>query len=289
MGVKWKKATKGEVVLTIYPGGATGSESDMIRKMRIGQLQSAAISNSGLAEIDRSAYALMIPGMFKNYEEWDYVRERSNPDMEEKLEAKGYVVLTWSDVGWVHFFSKKPLTDPIQLKKSKLASSVSDQTAVEIMKWAGLNPVPITLADMVMGLQTRLIDSFYLPIILAESLNLYRSAKNMTNLRWAPLQGAIILKKDTWDQIPAPRQKTIRRIAREAAQKLISQNRLREAASLEAMKKRGLIVHEVDAATERKWIETAQAAYPKIREELMPPEVFDKIQKIRDEYRKSKP
>ena len=74
MGSDWSSATDGEVRLRIFAGGTAGDEGALIRKMRIGQLQAAAISNAGLTEIDRAAFALMLPLMFESYEEWDYVR-----------------------------------------------------------------------------------------------------------------------------------------------------------------------------------------------------------------------
>jgi TRAP-type C4-dicarboxylate transport system substrate-binding protein len=287
MGAEWKKATKGEVTLNIYAGGVLGDENAMIRKMRIGQIQAAAISDAGLAQIDRGAYALMVPGMFEDYAEWDYVRSRANPDMEKKLRGKGFVVLTWSSLGWVHFFSKEPLVQPEELRRIKLAASAADPIAVEIMKWARLNPVPITLADMVTGLQTGLIDAFYFPIILAESSNLYRYAKNMSDLKWAPLQGALVVTEKTWDQIPESHQNQLLSLARETGKQLQKETRRREEASLEAMKKRGLKVWEIDAETRKRWQETANNAYPRVRNELVTPRVFDQVKKWRDEYRNS--
>jgi hypothetical protein len=51
------------------------------------------------------------------------------------------------------------------------------------------------------------------------------------------------------------------------------------------MKKRGLKVWEVDETTRQEWYKRTEAAYPRIREELLNPEVFDKVKKLRDEYR----
>lgn len=285
MGAKWQKVSGGEVVLRIYPGGVTGDESESIRKMRIGQLQSTAISGSGLAEIDRSAYALMIPGMFETYEEWDYVRNQINPDIERNLEEKGFVVLVWFDVGWVHFFSKEALKEPSDLKRMKLAASASESATVEIMKSAGFNPVPITTADMITGLQTGLIDAFYLPIIFAADSNLYRYAQNMTGLKWVPLQGAIVIRSEDWATISPEHQKRLLEISNGTGDKLRKETREREDASLEAMKARGLKVWDVDEDSVLKWQQAAEQAYPLIKEKLVPAPVFEKVQRLRDEFR----
>ena len=288
MGFLWKEATGGEVTLRILAGGKLGNESEMIKKMRIQQIQAAAISAAGLAEIDRSAYAVMIPLMFESYEEWDYVREEMNQDMEKRLQEKGFHVLTWSDVGWVHFFSKQPMQTPAELEKMKLAASVTQPVIVEITKWAGFRPVPITTADMVAGLQTGLIDAFYVPIYVAEASNLYRYAKNMNGLKWAPLQGAVVIRSEDWNKVGSEHRAKIREIARQIGEKLRRETRGRESASLEAMKKRGLKVWEVDDETRKEWYQRTTAAYPKIRNELLTPEVFDKVLRLREAYRAGK-
>jgi TRAP-type C4-dicarboxylate transport system substrate-binding protein len=226
--------------------------------------------------------------MFESYEEWDYVRREMNQDMEQRLEAKGFQVLTWSDVGWVHFFSKQPMQTPTELEKMKLAASVTQPVIVEITKWAGFRPVPITTADMVAGLQTGLIDAFYVPIYVAEASNLYRYAKNMNGLKWAPLQGAVVIRSEDWNKVGSEYQAKIREIATQIGEKLRSETRSRESASLEAMKKRGLKVWEVDDETRKEWYRRTAAAYPKIRNELLTPEVFDKVLRLRDSYRAEK-
>src|SRR3990170_3921820 len=101
MGEEWKKVSGGAVSLRIYPGGVAGDEDAMIRKMRVGQIQAAAITGIGLAYLERSFYALHIPMMYASDEEFDYVRDRYAPVLERKLEEKGFIVLNWGDAGWV--------------------------------------------------------------------------------------------------------------------------------------------------------------------------------------------
>ena len=76
MGEAWKDLSGGRVTLKIYAGGVAGDESDMVRKMRIGQLQAATLSAGGLPDIAPEFRALQLPMMFRSYEELDYVRDR---------------------------------------------------------------------------------------------------------------------------------------------------------------------------------------------------------------------
>src|SRR5207247_2070141 len=43
MGEQWRNAPGGGALITIYPDGTMGSEADMVRRMRLGQLQAAMV------------------------------------------------------------------------------------------------------------------------------------------------------------------------------------------------------------------------------------------------------
>ena len=120
IGESWRAAQGGNGKYLVYPDGSQGGEAEMARRMRIGQLQGALLSVVGLREIEPSIAALQImPLLFRNWEEVDYVREKMRPAMEKKFLDKGFVVLTWGDAGWVRFFSKEAALRPDDYKKMK--------------------------------------------------------------------------------------------------------------------------------------------------------------------------
>ncbi len=279
------RETGGEVRIRILAGGAAGDETDTIRKMRIGQVHLAAVSNAGLAELDASAWTLSIPMIFRDYAEWDHVREAVNPTIAESLQEHGFRVLAWADVGWLHFFAKEPVRTLEDLQSLRLAGSATDQTAVDLLRWAGFDPVPINTVEMVSGFQTGLIEAAALPIILAEGSQLYRSAEFMNDLKWAPLQAALIVHDTGWEMLDPSQQEVIRRLAAEAAAEFRRTNREQEQRSLAAMESRGLEVIEASPEFEAAWIEAAAKTYPLVRERLVPAPVFDRVVRLRDEFR----
>src|SRR6476660_570164 len=90
MGQKWSEASGGKVKLVIYPGGVLGNEGDMVKKMRIGQLQAAALTTIGLHEISLDAQSVDGPMIVDSWETLDYVMEHIAPRLEKAVEAKGY-------------------------------------------------------------------------------------------------------------------------------------------------------------------------------------------------------
>ena len=119
MGDQWKRTTEGRVALRIYAGGVAGSESDILRKMRIGQLHAAALTVTGLEEIDPAFSVLNMPLFYDSFDEYLHVLDSLAPRLEAKLEAHGYVLLNWGHGGWVRFFSRAPVHGIEDLRKAQ--------------------------------------------------------------------------------------------------------------------------------------------------------------------------
>ena len=99
----------------------------MLRAVRQGTtLQAVALSGAGLAQVDNSVNALHIPLMMNSYAELDYVRKQIEPKLERAIEAKNLVVLNWSDVGWVYFFTKREARTLDDIRNLKLFTTAGD-------------------------------------------------------------------------------------------------------------------------------------------------------------------
>jgi len=285
MGEKWRQAPGGGVVLRIYPGGVLGDEPDLVRKMRVGQIQAAALTAAGLSDIDKSVAALQIPMMFRSYGELDYVRERLRPTLEKRLEEKGFVVLNWGDAGWVMFFAKEPFTMPDDLKKMRLFAWAGDNDAIEIWKAAGFQPVPLPSTEILTGLQTGLINAFDTTPLAALSSQWFALAPHMLDLKWAPLVGATVVTRKAWEKVPREARPALLKSAEEAGQRLRVDIRQANDKAIEAMKTRGLKVLPVTPAVEAAWQRAAESVHPRIRGTIVPAPVFDEVKRLRDEFR----
>jgi TRAP-type transport system periplasmic protein len=104
-------------------------------------------------------------------------------------------------------------------------------------------------------------------------------------LKWAPLVGALVIRKQVWDKIPAAAKAALMEAAAEAGQKNKTQGRSESEKSIAAMKEKGLKVQVVDEELEKIWRKEAERFYPLIRGSLVPTEIFDEVQGILTEYR----
>lgn len=285
MGNKWTAASGGKVKVKIYPGGVAGDEGAMVTKMRIGQLNSAAISAVGLHDITPEPQALAVPELIRSYEELDYVLGKVGPQMEKALADKGFVVLTWSDAGFVYFFSKQPAATPAEMAKQPVFCWSGDPKAEAAWRAAGFQPVVISSTEMIPSLQSGLIKSFSTSALLSLSVGWYKYAPNMPDVSWGILPGAVVIDKKTWDKIPPDLQPKLLEISHQVGGDLRATLHKQADEAKDEMKKNGLNVIAVSPEQKALWIKSAEASYPVLRGSSVPAETFDAVQKYAQEYR----
>jgi len=288
MAQKWQEASGGRVTLRLYPGGVAGDDSDVVRKIRLGTLDAGVLTSAGLADVDRSIFALELPMGFADYDEFNAVLDKMSPQLEKIYGDKGFVILAWADAGWVHFFTKSPVRVPDDLKALKLFAWAGDDFAVELWKSSGFNPVPLPSTEISTALQTGLVSALPTTSQAAVLLQWYTHAKNMTDVNWAVLLGGIVVSRKSWERIPADIRPALLKAAQEAGAKSRAQTRESAARDVEAMEKRGLTVVHLDAAAREAWQRAAEAAYPSLRGKYVPAPVFDEALRLRDEHRKNR-
>ncbi len=289
MGRKWQEVSGGKVVVKVYPGGVAGDDADVVRKMRLGTLNAGFLATAGLADIDRSVLALQIPMLFDDYQQADWVTEKMSSDLEAKFDAKGFVVLTWIDAGWAHFFTKTPAQTPDEMKSAKLFAWAGDDKYVELWKSVGFHPIPLPATEISTALQTGLVNAICTTPQIAALMQWYATAKNMTDVNWALLLGGIVVEKGTWNKLPPETRAAILATTRETARQLRDRARAEEIESIEAMKKKGLIVVKPSPAELASWRKLPESVYPLVRGAYMPADAFDMAIKFSGEYRKQRP
>jgi TRAP-type C4-dicarboxylate transport system substrate-binding protein len=288
MGRRWKEVSDGKVQLRVYPGGVAGDESDMVRKMGIGQLQAATITNIGLGSIDRATVALQVPMMFRSYAELDYVRGKLAPELEKRLADKGFVVLDWGDAGWVHFFAKEKVVEPEDLGELKMYVWSGDPQSERAWRAAGFDVVPTASSDVLQGLQTGRLEAFATVPLYALASQWFALAPHMLAVKWSPLAGATVVKKDVWEKIdPALREK-LKKIAAEETEASRAEIRKMGQKAIAAMKDRNLEVVDPGPEVVAKWRAAARKAYPVIEGKVVPEAMFDRVQKLLEDYRAKK-
>ena len=272
----WNRASNGKVLVRIFPGGTIGGENEMVDAVRIGQIQAVGVSGVALSRIVPGVGALQLPMLVDNYDDLDRVRSALEPRLEEAMAKEGFIVLNFSEVGWVQFFTKEKAKTPADLKKLKLFINADDSDSEKLYLDLGFRPVPLAATDLLTSLKTGLIDAFDVPPLLALGNQSFGVAKHMIDLRWAPLIGATIIDRKAWEKIDPSLRPELLRIARASGKDLRTKIRASGDEAIAAMSKNGLIVETLTPAETDQWRAMAKTAIEKMRERrLIPTEYID--------------
>lgn len=285
----WRSTQGGNAKYVVYTDGSQGGEAEMARRMRIGQLQGALLSVVGLREIEPSIAALQVmPLLFQDWDEVDYVREKMRPAMEKKFLDKGFVVLAWGDAGWVRFFSKDAAVRPDDYKRMKFFAWGAEPDQQAIMKSLGYTPVPLETTDILPAIQTGMINVVPSTPYFALATQVYTTAQHMLEINWAPIVGALVVTRKAWEEMSPETQAAVRSASEKAGVQIRAKARQEVEEAVEAMKKRGLTVHRPNAAQLKEWTELAEKLYPRIRGSMVPADTFDEVMAHLKTYRAGK-
>jgi TRAP-type C4-dicarboxylate transport system substrate-binding protein len=196
-----KQKTNNEVRLRIYPGGVLGDEKDMRRKMHVGQIHGAVLTAAGLSGIFSEMDVFQIPFLFEGFDEVDYVLEKMGAFFKKGLEDKGYILLGWSEAGFIRLLSTRPIASLDDLRKAKVWTWEEATMARAIFDEASISAIPLSLPDVMVGLQTGLVEVVYAPPASAISLQWFTKTKYMTEVPLIYLIGGIVLKKNVFKKL----------------------------------------------------------------------------------------
>ena len=288
MGEQWNKAPEGGASLVVYPGGTMGGEQEIVRRMRIGQLQAGLLTADGLGMIDPSVKALQqIPLMYRSSAELDYVRSHMESRLEQRMEEKGFVMLAWSMVGFARHFSKQSAAHPQDFLRLKLCVGADDTREIQILNSIGGHPVGLDWTNALTALQTGMVDGITTLPIHALGAQFNTAVSNMLDLKWVPISGGIVISKKAWDALPQNTRAAMKQAALEAAAKMEASSNSEDSEAVAVMQSHGMQIHAVSPELQQEWDEFAKnVLWPKIRGTVIDSESFDEVQRLTLEYRR---
>ena len=283
----FESVSGGKVKLKIFAGGTMGNEGDMLKKIRIGQLQAAGLSTVGLKDVTSEPMALDLPLLVTASEERDHLLSKIGPKLEASLAKKGYVVLSWSEIGMVRFFSTQPRPTLPAMRESKLFVWEGDPASADAWKALGFKTVVLSATDIIPSFQTGMINAIAYPPTVSLAIRLHDKAKYMSDLVLSSLTGVTVVDKKTWDKVPADLQPKLMEITRKLGQRTVEQARKMESDAIAKMKAQGLqVVKITDLPEWRKAVDAASGTA--VRGKVVPADLFDEVQRLMKEYRAGK-
>lgn len=234
--------SNGQLKIKIYPGGVMGDEPDVLRKIRSRQLQGAFFTGYGIGRIYSPARVLEMPFLFQNTDESDYVRKKIMPDIEQGFREKGFELLGWPEVGFLHFFSKQPINSLEELKTRHIWLWQGDPMGEAFSNAAGVSPVPLSIMDVYTQLSAThgSIDTVYNSPFGALAMQWHTKLKYATHVPLTNGIGGLVVSHRFYNSLPTNLQNLLKESGEKTAENINNISRRDNEISIELLKKSGI-------------------------------------------------
>lgn len=272
------KHTNGEVGVRLYAGGAAGDERTVVRKMRVGQLDGAMLTTSGLGALVRQVLVLEAPGLITSYLEVDKVRTVLANELEELFKKEGYTLIAWGDAGRIRLFSKHRIERPADLQKVRPWVWRDSPTMRAFIKATGANGVSLGLPEVYPALQTNMIDTVISSSIGVVGFQWHTRLNTMTKQASGIVVGAFIVRTDRLEALPKEAQEYILETSRNTEAAFRQSGRKLDDEATIALEKR---LEVVDMEPHRRaWEAAMSRARTSLAGRLYSKALLDRVEKI---------
>jgi TRAP-type transport system periplasmic protein len=279
--------TAGEVDFLIYAGGVSGDEIDVLRKMRVNRIQAAGFSGVGLGVVLPEVRVLEAPLLFQSDKEVDAVRDQMFDYFAQALSKKGFVLLGFTEGGWVYLFSQKDLSKIETFKSAKMWVWKGDRVAETFLHNFGIRTTPLHIAEVNTGLERHMIDSFYSPAMAAVAFQWHARMRYVLDFPMANSTATLVMTKRAFAALSAENQTIVKASARAHCRNLVELTREDNRKAIEVMKAQG--IHFVPPTDDqmKTFRADARRTYQQSIPHLYSQTLFDRIQAILDTQRSS--
>ena len=287
-----EEKSKGRIKFKMYSGGVMGDEPDVLRKIRKGQLHGGMFTGYGIGRIYSPARVLEMPFLFKDVDESDYVREQIMPDLEAGFRENGFELLGWPEVGFIHFFSTKPLTSIDAIKQQRIWLWQGDPLGEAFFKASDINPIPLSIMDVYTQLSAKhgSIDTVYTSTFGAIALQWYTKLKYATHIPLTNAIGGVVVSSRFYNKLPADLQQLLKTSGKKMGDDIRLNAREENRKSIGLLQKNGIEFmldwDEVDM-NEMLTMRDDAAAYLE-KSDYIPASMFAKTKKMLSDYRDQK-
>ena len=285
LAADWKRITNGQVELIVFHNGVAGSEKEVVRNLRVNQLQAAVLSTLGLFEIAPEVMTLSAPFLVRNDDELDLVLADIRDDLDGKINSQGYFTLAWARIGWIRFFSRQPVFVPNDLRSQRLGTNADQAELNQVFRTMGFQMVPVAQNDILIALNSNMVDAVFSSLAAVGGSQVFGLARNMASINIAPFIGAIVFNQRAWRAIPERFRPELIAVTRKHEANLDQAVRELEAELISMMKGYGLTVNQVSPEQEQLWFDEIGRVTPNLIGTLFDREIYNRIETIVRQHR----
>lgn len=281
--------TNGRVQFKFRFSQVEGSDETVIRKMRIGSLQGGVFTSSAMHDLYPDIALYSLPLVFRSEEEVEYVRERMDQQLIDGLDKAGYVTFGFAATGFAMLMSNDPIRNIGDIKGKKVWVPQGDPISYRTMQALGVTPQTHPLADVYVGLQTKLFDIVPVSPIGAIVMQWHTKVKYLTDMPLVYTFGFMVIDKRAYAKIDSPDQAIVSEVMTRIYSKFDKKNVIDDANAKQALFDSGItrVVPDQDALDEIRRV-LAESNRRLAAEGVVSEDLFNEMMHYIQEYRSGK-
>ena len=242
MAKEIKKATDDRIRMRFYFGGSQGDESDVLKKMRIGQLHGGVFTGKTLGDVHKDIRVLELPfSFYSDHKKAAGALKALTPELNKGIEKNGLRNMGFFGIGMVYLVSQKKVVGLKELQGVKVWYWEGDRISKAMIDILKLSVVPVPLPDVLNSLQTGILQAAYAPPLGITSLQWDSKVGYLIDFPLAFAVGGFLLSQKAWKKIALPHyRKSIEEITARYVQKIDSSNVRDNVVALGAIKNKGI-------------------------------------------------
>ena len=259
-GDEIKARTDGRVAFKFYPGGVMGDDKAVLRKIRSGQLHGAVLTAGGLSQIYPDIQLYTLPMVFDDLKEVDHARSRMDGILMDGLREKGFVGFGIAEVGFAYAMSKAKVDTFDEIRAQRVWIPDGDPSAELAVRAFDITPIPLSIADVLGGLQTGLINSVAVPPVAAIALQWHTQLKYVVDLPLLYVYGLLVVRDRQFEKLEPADQAVVSEVMGHVVERVNTRNRKDHERAVEVLKAQGLMFETPKAEEAERWRVAAEKA-----------------------------
>jgi TRAP-type C4-dicarboxylate transport system substrate-binding protein len=248
-----KEKTQGRVKFKFYPGGVMGNDENVLRKIRIGQLQGGAITVGSLSHSTPDTTIYGLPYLFSSLDDAAEIRKTTDPMLSAMIQKNGFVNFGFAQGGFTYLMSKEPIRSLDDLRQRKSWIPEKSDVGLSVYRYVGVSPISLSLSDVLTGLQTGLIDTVVTSPIGALALQWHTHIKYVTDQPLNYLTAMLIIDKKAFHKLSKTDQEIVREVMEKVYKEIDQQNKVDNVAARQALINQGVKFIEVSDSEKQEW------------------------------------
>jgi TRAP-type C4-dicarboxylate transport system substrate-binding protein len=285
LAADWARVTNNQVRLRIIHDGIEGGEAKMLSSLSANNIQAGLFASSGLSDICPEVMTISVPFNIKSEAELDLVLQEVLPTLEARINRTNFTVITWAKGGWVNVFSKEPVVVPDDLRRQKISTSPELKDINLVFKTMGFQVVESDMTDLGPKLANNMINAIYLVPAMIAPMGLHRSLKHMMSVPIAPVMGAIVMNRVTWNKLGPDRQREIMKVTRLMAADFDTSVTKTNANAVTMMSRDGLKVNSLSPSQVDLWHGELVKAMPSLVGTTFDRDLYQQVNRILERSR----